>query len=79
LLLGGWALALGLDKWAEHDTPWILFTSMLGSFIAYIYSAPPLKLKAIGWQVWLAIGWQVHDVRWSWFWVVAGMADDGFY
>ena len=46
LLLGGLGLAFELDQWAGNDWPVILACSVFGSFIAYIYSAPPLKLKA---------------------------------
>ncbi|CAM9251090.1 unnamed protein product [Phaeothamnion confervicola] len=49
LLLGGLGLAYGLDAWAGHDFPVILALSAFGSFISYIYSAPPLKLKQNGW------------------------------
>lgn len=44
LLLGGLGLAGLLDVWAGHDTPVILGLSAFGSFISYIYSAPPLKV-----------------------------------
>lgn len=44
LLLGGLGLAYGLDVWAGHETPTILGLSLFGSFISYIYSAPPLKV-----------------------------------
>src|SRR5579883_1722384 len=48
LLLAGIALAFALDVWASHDFPSITVLALLGSFIAYIYSAPPLKLKQNG-------------------------------
>ena len=47
LLLAGIALAGVLDLWAGHTEPTILGLSALGSFISYIYSAPPLKLKQV--------------------------------
>lgn len=49
LLLGGLGIAYGLDVWAGHDVPTVLLLSIFGSFISYIYSAPPLKLKQNGW------------------------------
>ena len=49
LLLGGLGIAYGLDVWAEHEFPSVLALSIFGSFISYIYSAPPLKLKQNGW------------------------------
>ena len=47
LLLAGIGLAGVLDLWAGHPEPTILGLSALGSFISYIYSAPPLKLKQV--------------------------------
>jgi len=47
LLLAGLGLAGVLDLWAGHTEPTILGLSALGSFISYIYSAPPLKLKQV--------------------------------
>ena len=49
LLLGGLGIAYGLDVWSGHDLPTVLLLSIFGSFISYIYSAPPLKLKQNGW------------------------------
>lgn len=49
LLLGGLGIAYGLDVWAGHDIPSVLLLSIFGSWISYIYSAPPLKLKQNGW------------------------------
>ena len=45
LLLGGIAVAYGLDRWAQHDFPTITALALGGSLVSYIYSAPPLKLK----------------------------------
>ena len=45
LLLGGFALALQLDGWAGNDWPVITAVATFGAFMAYIYSAPPLKPK----------------------------------
>jgi chlorophyll/bacteriochlorophyll a synthase len=56
LLLGGLSIAYGLDVWAGHDFPTVLALSVFGSFISYIYSAPPLKLKQNGWAGNFALG-----------------------
>jgi len=69
LLLGGWACALKLDQWCEHDFPVVLFLAVFGSWISYIYSAPPLKLKAEGWKGCYALGSSYIALPW---W--AGMA-----
>ena len=45
----GIAVAYGLDNWAGHTDPVITKLTVFGCFISYIYSAPPLKLKASGW------------------------------
>ncbi|KAH9607912.1 hypothetical protein KSS87_001004 [Heliosperma pusillum] len=44
LFLAGLVLAGGLDVWAGHKTPILFYLALGGSFISYIYSAPPLKL-----------------------------------
>jgi chlorophyll synthase len=44
LLLGGLAVAYGLDVWAGHSFPINLSLSLGGSLLSYIYSAPPLKV-----------------------------------
>eukprot|EP00611_Tribonema_gayanum_P030618 TRINITY_DN8582_c0_g1_i1.p2 TRINITY_DN8582_c0_g1~~TRINITY_DN8582_c0_g1_i1.p2 ORF type:complete len:425 (-),score=156.84 TRINITY_DN8582_c0_g1_i1:156-1385(-) len=64
LLGGGLALAYGLDLWAGHDTPTILLLSIFGSFISYIYSAPPLKLKQNGWLGNYALGSSYISLPW---------------
>lgn len=56
LLLAGLGLAYGLDSWAGHSFPSILCTAIGGSFLSYIYSAPPLKLKQNGWIGNFALG-----------------------
>lgn len=45
LLVGGLVLATQLDAWAHNEWPVITLIATFGSFMAYIYSAPPLKLK----------------------------------
>ena len=49
LLVVGIAVAYGLDVWQGHDFPILTCLAVGGSFIAYMYSAPPLKLKQNGW------------------------------
>lgn len=56
LLLSGLGIAYGLDRWAGHSFPSILVTALGGSFLSYIYSAPPLKLKQNGWIGNFALG-----------------------
>lgn len=64
LLLSGVALAYGLDHWAGHSNPIITELTLFGSFIAYIYSAPPLKLKANGWTGSFALGSSYITLPW---------------
>uniref|UniRef100_A0A6T6MCL3 Chlorophyll synthase n=1 Tax=Timspurckia oligopyrenoides TaxID=708627 RepID=A0A6T6MCL3_9RHOD len=64
LLGGGLATAYGLDVWSQHETPWILLTAIFGSFISYIYSAPPLKLKQNGWLGNYALGASYISLPW---------------
>ena len=64
LLLGGLGLAYGLDVWAEHEFPTVLALSIFGSFISYIYSAPPLKLKQNGWAGNYALGASYISLPW---------------
>ena len=56
LLFAGIALAYGLDLAVGHDFPTILCIALGGSLVAYIYSAPPLKLKQNGWLGTYALG-----------------------
>lgn len=46
----GLAMAIGLDIWQGHTVPTVTIVAIIGIFMAYIYSAPPLKLK----QNWLS-------------------------
>lgn len=64
LLLGGVAIAYGLDNWAGHVDPIITKLTLFGSFISYIYSAPPLKLKASGWAGSFALGSSYISLPW---------------
>lgn len=64
LLLGGLALSYGLDVWCGHDFPINLALAVFGSFISYIYSAPPLKLKQNGWAGNYALGASYISLPW---------------
>jgi chlorophyll synthase len=64
LLLAGLGLAYLLDVWAEHDFPVMLCLTLLGTFLAYIYSAPPLKLKQNGWLGNYALGASYIALPW---------------
>ena len=64
LLLGGLGIAYGLDVWAGHEFPMVLALSIFGSFISYIYSAPPLKLKQNGWAGNYALGASYISLPW---------------
>jgi chlorophyll synthase len=64
LWLSGLGLAFGLDHWAGNDDLTILKLTVFGTFIAYIYSAPPLKLKATGWAGSFALGSSYISLPW---------------
>lgn len=71
LLLGlGLGLALFLDHWAaqtfpEAHVPYSLTAiALVGSFLAFIYSAPPLKLKQNGWLGNFALGSSYIALPW---------------
>mmetsp|Transcript_40198 Transcript_40198/g.75353 ORF Transcript_40198/g.75353 Transcript_40198/m.75353 type:complete len:408 (-) Transcript_40198:214-1437(-) len=64
LLLGGWAAAIYLDTARGHTFPTLTAIALFGSFISYIYSAPPLKLKANGWQGTYALGASYIALPW---------------
>jgi chlorophyll/bacteriochlorophyll a synthase len=64
LLLSGLGIAYLLDIWAGHDFPIMLCLTLLGTFLAYIYSAPPLKLKQNGWLGNYALGASYIALPW---------------
>ncbi|MBE9222131.1 chlorophyll synthase ChlG [Cyanobacterium stanieri LEGE 03274] len=64
LLVGGIAIAYGLDVWADHDFPILTCLAIGGSFVSYIYSAPPLKLKQNGWLGNYALGASYIALPW---------------
>ncbi|MBF2029943.1 MAG: chlorophyll synthase ChlG [Oscillatoriales cyanobacterium C42_A2020_001] len=65
LLLAGIAVAFVLDQWAGHEFPTLTVLAIFGSFISYIYSAPPLKLKQNnGWLSSYALGASYIALPW---------------
>lgn len=64
LLIAGWGIAYALDLWAGHDFPTITTMVLFGTFLAYIYSAPPLKLKQNGWLGNYALGASYIALPW---------------
>ncbi len=64
LLLAGIGLAYALDQWAGHEFPTITALAIGGSFLSYIYSAPPLKLKQNGWIGSFALGASYIAIPW---------------
>ena len=79
LLLGGLGIAYGLDVWCGHETPTVLLLSIFGSFISYIYSAPPLKLKQNGWAGNYALGASYISLPWWCGQAVFGTLDRPVY
>lgn len=64
LLFSGIGLSYLLDVWAGHDFPILLVLTVIGCFISYIYSAPPLKLKQNGWLGNYALGASYIALPW---------------
>ena len=64
LLAAGIGIAFALDTWAGHEFPTITALAIGGSFLAYIYSAPPLKLKQNGWLGNYALGASYIALPW---------------
>ena len=64
LPIAGLGVAWGLDQWAGHSTPVLLLLALGGSFVSYIYSAPPLKLKQNGWLGNYALGASYIALPW---------------
>ncbi len=64
LLLAGIGVAYALDQWAGHEFPTITALAIGGSFLSYIYSAPPLKLKQNGWMGSFALGASYIAIPW---------------
>lgn len=64
LLVAAIALAYGLDTAVGHEFPTITCIALGGAFLAYIYSAPPLKLKQNGWLGTYALGSSYIALPW---------------
>lgn len=64
LLGAGMTIAYLLDIWAGHETLSMTLLTLLGAFLAYIYSAPPLKLKQNGWLGNYALGSSYIALPW---------------
>ncbi len=64
LLLLGLSVAYGLDQWANHAKPVVFLLALGGSFVSFIYSAPPLKLKQNGWLGNYALGASYIALPW---------------
>jgi chlorophyll/bacteriochlorophyll a synthase len=64
LLIAGLGLAYSLDRWAGHTFPTMTVLAVFGSFVSYIYSAPPLKLKQNGWAGSYALGASYIALPW---------------
>ncbi|HBB33766.1 MAG TPA: chlorophyll synthase ChlG [Cyanobacteria bacterium UBA8803] len=64
LLLAGIGVAYGLDIWTGHEFPIMTCLTLGGGFLAYIYSAPPLKLKQNGWLGNYALGSSYIALPW---------------
>ncbi len=64
LLIGGIGVAYILDRATNHDFPIMTCLAIGGAFVAYIYSAPPLKLKQNGWLGTYALGASYIALPW---------------
>lgn len=64
LLIAGLAVSYALDLWAGHTFPILTALAAGGSFLSYIYSAPPLKLKKNGWLGNYALGASYIALPW---------------
>jgi chlorophyll synthase len=64
LLAGGIGVAYLLDRAAHHDFPIMTCLAIGGALVAYIYSAPPLKLKQNGWLGTYALGASYIALPW---------------
>jgi chlorophyll/bacteriochlorophyll a synthase len=64
LLFGGVGIAYILDRAVGHEFPVMTCLALGGAFVAYIYSAPPLKLKQNGWLGTYALGASYIALPW---------------
>jgi chlorophyll synthase len=79
LLIGGLGIGYGLDVWTGHEFPVVFVLALFGSFISYIYSAPPLKLKQNGWAGSYALGASYISLPWWCGQAVFGSLDRPIY
>jgi chlorophyll/bacteriochlorophyll a synthase len=81
LLIAGLGVAVILDLATGHQNFILTGLAILGAFLAYIYSAPPLKLKQNGWLGSYALGasyialpwWAGHALFGTLNWTVVGL------
>lgn len=64
LLVAGFGIAYALDVWGGNDLPKITIINLIGAFLAFIYSAPPFKLKQNGWLGNYALGASYIALPW---------------
>ncbi|MEM6446735.1 MAG: chlorophyll synthase ChlG [Cyanobacteria bacterium P01_D01_bin.123] len=64
LMVLGLGISFGLDVWTGHEFPIMTVLAAFGIFLAYIYSAPPLKLKQNGWLGNYALGASYIALPW---------------
>ncbi|MDG2989679.1 chlorophyll synthase ChlG [Candidatus Synechococcus calcipolaris G9] len=64
LVVAGLGVAVLLDLWAGHPHFPVTLTALFGGFLAFIYSAPPLKLKKNGWLGNYALGASYIALPW---------------
>jgi len=64
LLIAGLIVGFLLDLYAKHSFPSVLLLALGGSFVSYIYSAPPLNLKQNGWLGNYALGASYIALPW---------------
>lgn len=64
LMAMGILVSIGLDVWAAHEWPVNTALTVFGIMVAYIYSAPPLKLKQNGWLGSYALGASYISLPW---------------
>jgi chlorophyll/bacteriochlorophyll a synthase len=64
LLSLGFLVSGVLDVWAGHEWPVNVALTTFGVFIAFIYSAPPLKLKQNGWAGSYSLGASYISLPW---------------
>ena len=67
---GRWGLYLaiiwsGLSlAWASMFGPWVAFAALVGILFAWMYSAPPFRLKMNGWYGNTAVAFSYEGLAW---------------